>query len=108
MSEIRLSNRLTSSPACLVGSEYDLSPHIERLLIKNKMNVPSHKRIMELNPTHDVVEKLKARFDVRPTDLDLADHAELLFGQALLAEGSPLPNPAKFAKLVAELMNKGL
>ncbi|MDJ0764724.1 MAG: molecular chaperone HtpG [Myxococcota bacterium] len=108
VSEVRLSNRLTTSPVCLVGGEHDMSPHIERLLKRNKMDVPKHKRIMELNPDHDVVQKLKARFDVRPQDLALADHAALLFGQALLAEGSPLPDSATFAKLVADLMNRGL
>ncbi|MCP4680543.1 MAG: molecular chaperone HtpG [Deltaproteobacteria bacterium] len=108
ISEVRLSNRLTTSPACLVGSDGDLSPHIERMLIKNKVDVPDHKRIMEINQDHEIVQKLKARFDVRPTDLELADHAQILFGQALLAEGSPLPDPATFAKLVAELMHRSL
>ncbi len=108
ISEVRLSKRMTSSPACLVGGEADLSPHIERMLTKNKMEVPSHKRVLEINPDHDIVQKLKARFDIRPTDLEFADHAKLLYGQALLAEGSPLPDPSQFAKLVAELMNRGL
>ncbi len=106
--EVRLSSRLTTSPSCLVGSDSDLSPHIERMLIKNKVDVPDHKRIMEINQDHEIVQKLKARFDVRPTDLELADHAQILFGQALLAEGSPLPDPAAFAKLVAELMHRSL
>ncbi|MCP4604060.1 MAG: molecular chaperone HtpG [Proteobacteria bacterium] len=106
--EVRVSSRLTSSPTCLVGSEEDLSPHIERMLIKNKVQVPAHKRIMEINPDHEIVQKLKARFDVRPNDLDFGDHAHLLYGQALLAEGSPLPDPAKFAKLVTDLMNRGI
>ena len=106
--EVRLSNRLTSSAACLVGSEHDLSPHIERMLIKNKVDIPENKRIMELNPNHEIIQKLKARFDIRPTDLELADHAYLLFGQALLAEGSPIPDPAKFSNLVATLFTKSL
>ena len=66
------------------------------------------KRIMELNPDHEIVQKLKARFDVRPTDLNLADHAYLLFGGALLAEGSPIPDPARFSRLVAELFTQSL
>jgi molecular chaperone HtpG len=105
---VRLSKRLTTSAVCLVGGEQDLSPHIERMLKQNKVDVPNRKRTMELNPSSEIVQKLKARYDVRPTDLGLADHAQLLYGQALLAEGSPLPDPAKFAKLVAELMEKGL
>ena len=108
VSEVRLTARLTSSPACLVGTEESLSPHIERMLKKNRIDIPVQKRILELNPEHEIVQKLKARFDVRPTDLELADHAQLLFGQALLAEGSPLPEPAKFAGLVADMMTRGL
>ena len=106
--EVRLTTRLTSSAACLVGSDGDLSPHIERLMAQNNMDIPSQKRIMELNSEHEIVQKLKARFDVRPTDLELADHAKLLYGQALLAEGSPLPDPAAFAGLVSNLMSKSL
>ncbi len=108
VSEVRLSKRLTESVSCLVGTEADLSPHIERLLSKNKVDVPAHKRIMEINPDHEIVQKLKARFDVRPTDLELADHAQLLYGQALLAEGSPLPDPATFATLVSKLFVRSL
>jgi molecular chaperone HtpG len=106
--EVRLSKRLTSSAVCLVGTEQDLSPHIERLLEKNKMEVPKHKRIMEINPDHEIVQKLKARYDLRPMDLEFADHAQLLLGQALLAEGSPLPDPAKFGGLVSKLMTEKL
>lgn len=106
--EVRLSKRLKDSPACLVSSEQDLSPHIERLLAKNKVDVPRQKRILELNPDHEIVQRLKARFDVRPNDLDLGDHAQLLHGIALMAEATPLPNPGKFSKLVARLFEKSL
>jgi molecular chaperone HtpG len=106
--EVRLSKRLKDSPACLVSSEQDLSPHIERLLAQNKVDMPKQKRILELNPDHEIVQRLKARFDVRPNDLDLGDHAQILHGMALLAEGTPLPNPGKFAKLVAQLFEKSL
>jgi molecular chaperone HtpG len=108
VSEVRLSSRLTSSVACLVGAESDLSPHIERMLRKNKVDVPDHKRVLELNSSHEIVAKLKARYDVRPTDLELADHAQLLHGLALLAEGSPLSEPAKFAGMVAKLFEENL
>lgn len=108
VSEVKLSARLTTSPACLVGTETSFSPHVERLMAKNKMEIPTQKRILEINPEHDIISKLKARFDVRPTDLALADHAQLLYGQALLAEGSALPNPAKFASLVGKLLGDSL
>ncbi len=108
VSEVRLSKRLTTSAACLVGSEAGFSPHVERLMAKNKMDIPKQKRILEINPEHEIVQKLKARFDVRPTDLELADNARLLHGQALLAEGSVLSDPAGFATLLAKLMARSL
>jgi molecular chaperone HtpG len=102
--EVRLSERLRSSPACLVGEDGDLSPHLERLLQQAQRLNTKQKRILELNPKHPVVEKLKTRFDLVPDAPNLEDDAYLLFGQALLAEGSPLPDPARFSRLVAELM----
>ncbi|MBN2526766.1 MAG: molecular chaperone HtpG [Deltaproteobacteria bacterium] len=101
---VQLSARLTSSPCCLVGSEGDLSPHIERMMRQSKLAIPNQKRVMELNAGHEVVERLKARFDAGMSDAEVADAAQLLLGQALLAESSPLPDPAGFAKLVAKLM----
>jgi molecular chaperone HtpG len=108
VSEVRLTSRLTTSAACLVGTEASFSPHVERLMAKNNIDMPKQKRILELNPEHEIVEKLKARFDVRPTDLDLADHAFLLFGQARLAEGAAPEEPAKLAGLLADLMARAL
>ncbi|MDA8017593.1 MAG: molecular chaperone HtpG [Thermoanaerobaculia bacterium] len=107
--EVRLSQRLTKSPACLVGSEFDMSPHLERLLRQTEgADVPVQKRILELNPKHTILEKLQARFDENEDDPILADYAHLLFGHSLLAEGSELPDPSRFNQLVAQLMTSGL
>ena len=57
--EVRLSSRLTTSPACLVGAEYDMSPQLERLLRHTQHEVPKQKRILELNPEHEVVEQAR-------------------------------------------------
>ena len=108
VSEVRLSERLTTSPVCLVGDEMSVSPHVERLMAQNNLNIPKQKRILEVNPKHDIIQKLKARFDVRPNDLELADHAQLLYGQALLAEGSMLSDPGAFSKLLASFMARSL
>jgi len=102
--EVRLSNRLTSSPACLVGAEHDLSPHIQRLLARSGNAPPAQKRILELNPEHAVFKAMKARYEADADDALLGDYAQLLYGQALLAEGSELPDPPAFARLVGELM----
>ncbi|MBI4851853.1 MAG: molecular chaperone HtpG [Acidobacteria bacterium] len=103
--EVRLSNRLTSSPVCLVGAEHDYSPQLERLL-RQAGNTPKQKRIMELNPKHSIFLRMQERYEKNKEDLMLSDYAELLLGYALLAEGSELPNPARFNQLVVSLMVK--
>jgi len=102
--QVRFSNRLVSSPACLVGTESDYSPQLERLLQKGKGGGPKQRRILELNPRHEIFLKMQERFNRNRQDNSLAVHAELLLGYALLAEGSDLPNPAKFNDAVARLM----
>jgi len=102
--EVRLSTRLTESPACLVGEEHDMSAHMAQLLKQAGQKVPVPKRILELNASHPVLEKLQSAFDADAKDTRVADYAHLLFGQALLAEGSPLPDPVAFGKRVIDLM----
>ncbi|MCA9539018.1 MAG: molecular chaperone HtpG [Myxococcales bacterium] len=102
--EVRLSNRLTESPVCLVGDEWDMSPGLERLLEQSGQKTTRQKRILEINPDHAVLGRMQALFDANPEDAKLVDYAHLLHGQALIAEGSPLPDPASFARRVTELM----
>jgi len=102
--QVRLTNRLTSSPVCLVVEEHEYSPQLERLLQKGKGGGPKQRRVLELNPDHELVTKMKARFEANSADPVLADLAELLLGYALLAEGSELPDPVTFNRLVAQLM----
>jgi molecular chaperone HtpG len=106
--QVRLTNRLTTSPVCLVGAEHDYSPQLEKLLQKGKGGGPKQRRILELNPKHELLEKLKTRFDQSADDPVLDQYAQLLFGYGVLAEGSEMPEPAKFNKAVAELMTRGL
>jgi molecular chaperone HtpG len=101
--EVRFSSRLTNSAACLVGEEFDMSPGLERMLKQSGQDVPFQKRILELNPEHAVLEKLKGLFDDENEEV-LADYAHLLHGQALIAEGSALPDPAGFALRITGLM----
>ncbi len=98
--EVRLSNRLTSSPACLVVSEGDVSPHLEKMLNQVKGETAKQKRIMELNPTHEIIAKMRDRAD----DAMLNDVAEMLYGYALLAEGSELQDPLKFNQAVMRVL----
>ncbi len=104
--QVRLTNRLTSSPVCLVGAEHDYSPQLERLLQKGKGGGLAQRRIMELNPEHPILERLQGRFEVDQDDPMIADYADLLLGYGLLAEGAELPDPARFNRLVAELMTR--
>jgi molecular chaperone HtpG len=99
VSEVRLSLRLTSSPACLVADGGG-SPRLDRILGGKRVQ----RRILELNPGHAVVKQMKARFDKNQADSRIGDFAELLLGQALLAEGGDLPDPTHFGQLLIELM----
>jgi len=106
--QVRLSGRLTKSPVVLVGAEHDYSPHLERMLATGINDAPRQRRIMELNPKHPVVEKLRERFAANPEDPAVGDYAEILYGWGLIAEGSPLHDAVRYNQLVAELMGRSL
>ncbi len=106
--QVRLSSRLTASPACLVGAEHDYSPQMEKLLQAGKGGGPKQRRILEINPKHTIMEKLHDRFDADKEDPLLPDYADLLMGYALLAEGTDLVDPVRFNRLVAEVMRERL
>lgn len=97
--EVRLSHRLTSSPVCLVRDQTSLGPQMERLLKAAGQAVTEVKPILELNPDHTIIEKMRAGL----ADEMLKEWTEILFEQALLAEGSNLPDPAQFVKRINNL-----
>src|SRR6185436_7803037 len=98
--EVRLSSRLTSSPVCLVAGEHDLSPRVQKMLEQLGQEAPKTKRILELNPTHALITKLQGIFSENKDDRRLALYADLLLGQAHLAESGELPDPAAFSRAV--------
>lgn len=100
--DVRVSRRLTTSVSCLTSDESAYSPHIERLL--NGKGAPRQRRTLELNPTHPIVSSLHERFRHDRTDPLIAAAAEVLFGAALLAEGSDLPEPGAFNEQLAQLL----
>lgn len=110
--EARVSSRLTTSPACLVAGEHDLSPALERMLRQaagKEGDAPaSAKRILEINDAHDLVVKLREMHAAAPDDPSLADAAHLLLGTAMLAEGAAPPDPAGFASRLAAFMTREL
>lgn len=102
--EVRLSTRLTSSPACLITDTFGITPQLARMYRASGQDVPVGKRILELNPDHALVTGLR---DALASSKDgLADTAELLYGTALLAEGGALDDPARFAALLADRLAK--
>jgi molecular chaperone HtpG len=104
--DVRLSSRLTSSPACIVGDSYDMTPTLEKMYRAMGQEMPQIKRILELNPKHELVVALR---DAHAADKpDLAEAAELVYGMALLAEGGDLTDPPRFTKLMATRLAKTL
>ena len=101
LSDVKVSTRLTDSPCCLVADANGISPAMERMMRAMQQDVPKQKRILEVNATHPLVQKVASlEGDER------RDAIELLYDQALVAEGSPVPDPARFAKLLTSLMMK--
>jgi molecular chaperone HtpG len=106
--QVRLSSRLLSSPVCLVGTEIDYSPQLERLLQKGKGGGPRQRRIMEINPNHEIFVKMLERYKNNAQDKLLGEYAELLLGYGLMAEGSELADPVRFNKLLSDLILRSL
>ncbi len=99
---VRVTNRLTDSPACLVLNEQDMAMHMQRILKEAGHDLPSSKPILEINPDHPLVQKLGKEKSKKK----FADWSDILFDQAMLAEGGQLEDPAGFvAKLNAMLVN---
>ena len=101
VSDVRVSTRLTDSPCCLVAKENALPPSMVRMMRAMKENVPEEKRILEINAAHPLVAKIKGL-----SGSAFADAVALLYDAALIAEGSPVEDGARFAKLLADLMMK--
>ncbi len=100
--DVRVSNRLTDSPACLVADEHDIGANLERILKSVGQDAPTFKPILEINPDHPIIVALK------PDSDDLADWANVLFDQAALSEGAHLAEPAAYVKRVNSLLTGNL
>ncbi|WP_305784687.1 molecular chaperone HtpG [Symbioplanes lichenis] len=100
--EVRLTGRLSTSPALLVSDGDDMTPTLEKMYKAMGQDVPAVKRVLELNPAHPLVVALRDAHERDAADASLPETAELLYGTALLAEGGDLADPARFAKLLAD------
>ena len=103
--DVRVSGRLTDSPACLVGDKDDLSPQLEQMMRQLGQAAPKTKRILEINPDHPFVLRLGAIQAQDATTPELKTYAQLLHGQAILAEGGELPDPGAYSRIVMEVAN---
>jgi molecular chaperone HtpG len=106
--EVRLSSRLTTSPACIVGDEHDITPTLEKMYRAMGQELPQVKRILELNPGHPLITGLRAAHETRADDPELAGTAHVVHDMAVLAEGGELADPARFVKLVAKRLEQVL
>ncbi|MFI1726700.1 molecular chaperone HtpG [Streptomyces sp. NPDC020489] len=106
--DVRLSTRLTVSPACVVSDAHDLTPALENMYRAMGQEVPVTKRILELNPAHALVRGLRQAYAEQEDRAELAETAQLLHGLAVLAEGGQPKEPAQFVKLVAERLERTL
>lgn len=108
VTSVRVSTRLTRSPACLAVEEFDDSPQLERLLLKGKGGGARQRRVMEINPQHSLVRQLAALLQRDIAESLGTATADLLFGYALLAEGSELLEPTKFNERLLEVLGYAL
>jgi molecular chaperone HtpG len=99
-SGVRITHRLTDSPACLVTDDHGMSTNLNRLLKAAGQKVPDIRPILEVNPEHPIVQRLKDE----PDAARFSDWSQILFDQATLAEGGQLEDPATFVKRLNELM----
>jgi molecular chaperone HtpG len=104
--DVRVSERLTDSPSCLVLSGSGPHAFVDRLLRERGKDVPHTKRILEINPSHPVIVALLSLVEKEPNAERLKDWIEVLYDQALLTEGSALVDPNRFARRVTALMTE--
>ncbi|TAJ21555.1 MAG: molecular chaperone HtpG [Planctomycetota bacterium] len=102
---VRLSSRLVDSPAVLAESEGGLSPHLERMMRQSGQSVPERKRVLELNPSHPVVQRLAALREQGGEPFERA--VELVHGLAAISDGQAPSDPQRFAKALSELLARG-
>jgi molecular chaperone HtpG len=99
-SAVRITHRLTDSPACLVSDQHGMSQNLERMLKAAGQNLPMSKPILEINPGHAIIKRLNDETD----EARFADWSHILFDQATLAEGGQLEDPAAFVRRLNDLM----
>jgi molecular chaperone HtpG len=104
--EVKVTTRLKDSPACLVSEANAMGAHMEKLMKAMGQAVPESKRILEINAEHPILVNLHARYTADPKDAELEEWVNLLFEQALIAEGQMVPDPMAYSRRVNNLLVK--
>lgn len=108
VSDVRLSDRLTDSPVCLIASENDVDLHMGRVLKIQQQYETEAKPVLEINPRHLLIERMKDLQSLSTESRSLGDAADLLLDQARIIQGEPVKDLAGFARRMAEFMQRGL
>jgi molecular chaperone HtpG len=106
--DVKLSTRLVDSPVCLVAPENDLDMHMQRVLKRTQGYDGAHQHILEINPKHLLIARLREMVANADNSDTVRDTALLLLDQARILEGEPLANPAEFVKRMSAALQKGL
>ncbi|WP_022666506.1 molecular chaperone HtpG [Desulfospira joergensenii] len=106
--DVVVSNRLKDSVSCLSGDDYGMSAYMEKIMKASGQKTPEQKRTMEVNVNHPVMAKIKEIFETDTTSPVLTDYSDLLYDVAVISEGGKLDNPARFSKLLGDLMSKAI
>jgi molecular chaperone HtpG len=106
--DVVVSNRLKDSVSCLSGDDYGMSAYMEKIMKASGQKTPDQKRVMEVNVSHPVMEKIKVIFESDTTNPVLTDYSDLLFDIAVISEGGKLDNPSRFSALLGDLMAKAI
>ncbi|MCD6527258.1 MAG: molecular chaperone HtpG [Desulfuromonas sp.] len=108
VSEVRISGRLTDSAVCLVAGDHDLDPKMAKMFEAMGQQVPQGQRMLEVNPNHELITRMKQLFAADSDSAQLKEYAGLLYDQALLLEGDKPRDPVVFAKALSKLMAEGV
>jgi molecular chaperone HtpG len=106
--EVKPSARLKDSVACLSGDDHDMSAYMEKILKSSGQEVPTSKRVLELNTDHPLMAKVNKLFEADRDNPALGDFSQLLYDLAVVGEGGKVDNPGEFSRLVGELMSKAI
>ncbi len=105
--DVKVSERLTDSPCCLVLGEFAPSPFMERLMREHgKDGFPPEKRTLEINPQHPLIVSMNTLLEKNAEDPTVTEWIETLYDQAIITEGGTLPDPNRFARRVASMLTK--